>query len=336
MDDYLIKSKSKTNPDYGCNPYERPIEEHISKGVINLDKPIEEHISKGVINLDKPSGPSSHEVDSWVKRILHVNKTGHGGTLDPKVTGVLPIGIDSATRVSQLLLPAGKEYVCLMTMHKEMPEDQIYEIFDQFTGKIYQTPPVKSAVKRELRVRTIYYATIYEIKGKDVLFRIGCEAGTYIRTFCHDIGEALGCGAHMAELRRTRAGPFNERNDDLVNLHDLTDAYHFWVEDGDESYLRNAIKPMEVAAEHLPQIFIKDSAVEAICQGAKLAAGGISMLSKGIKRRDLVAIKSLKGELVASGIALASTEEIMNADSGLVVDTNKVFMQPGVYPMAWK
>ena len=321
MDDYLIKSKSKTNPDYGCNPYERPIEEHISKGVINLDK---------------PSGPSSHEVDSWVKRILHVNKTGHGGTLDPKVTGVLPIGIDSATRVSQLLLPAGKEYVCLMTMHKEMPEDQIYEIFDQFTGKIYQTPPVKSAVKRELRVRTIYYATIYEIKGKDVLFRIGCEAGTYIRTLCHDIGEALGCGAHMAELRRTRAGPFNERNDDLVNLHDLTDAYHFWVEDGDESYLRNAIKPMEVAAEHLPQIFIKDSAVEAICQGAKLAAGGISMLSKGIKRRDLVAIKSLKGELVASGIALASTEEIMNADSGLVVDTNKVFMQPGVYPMAWK
>ena len=321
MDDYLIKSKSKTNPDYGCNPYERPIEEYISKGVINLDK---------------PSGPSSHEVDSWVKRILHVNKTGHGGTLDPKVTGVLPIGIDSATRVSQLLLPAGKEYVCLMTMHKEMPEDQIYEIFDQFTGKIYQTPPVKSAVKRELRVRTIYYATIYEIKGKDVLFRIGCEAGTYIRTFCHDIGEALGCGAHMAELRRTRAGPFNERNDDLVNLHDLTDAYHFWVEDGDESYLRNAIKPMEVAAEHLPQIFIKDSAVEAICQGAKLAAGGISMLSKGIKRRDLVAIKSLKGELIASGIALASTEEIMNADSGLVVDTNKVFMQPGVYPMAWK
>jgi H/ACA ribonucleoprotein complex subunit 4 len=321
MDDYLIKSKSKTNHDYGCDPYERPIEEHISKGVINLDK---------------PSGPSSHEVDSWVKRILHVNKTGHGGTLDPKVTGVLPIGIDTATRVSQLLLPAGKEYVCLMTMHKEMPEDQVYEIFDQFTGKIYQTPPVKSAVKRELRVRTIYYATIYEIKGKDVLFRVGCEAGTYIRTLCHDIGEALGCGAHMAELRRTRAGPFNERNDDLVNLHDLTDAYHFWVEDGDESYLRNAIKPMEVAADHLPQIFIKDSAVEAICQGAKLAAGGISMLSKGIKRGDLVAIKSLKGELVASGIALASTEEIMNADSGLVVNTNKVFMQPGVYPMAWK
>ena len=175
MEDYLIKSNVETNPEYGCNPYERPIEEHIAKGIINLDK---------------PSGPTSHEVDSWVKRILGCKKTGHGGTLDPKVTGVLPIGIDNATRVSQLLLPAGKEYVCLMTLHKEIPKDQIKEIFDEFTGKIYQTPPVKSAVKRELRVRNIYYSTIYEIDGKDVLFRIGCEAGTYVRTYCHDIGEA--------------------------------------------------------------------------------------------------------------------------------------------------
>ena len=102
-------------------------------------------------------------------------------------------------------------------------------------------PPVKSAVKREMRTRNIYYSTIYEIDGRDVLFRIGCEAGTYVRTYCHDIGEALGCGAHMAELRRTRVGPFDERNNDLVNLHDLTDAYHFYIEDGDESYLREAI-----------------------------------------------------------------------------------------------
>ena len=231
-------------------------------------------------------------MDSWVKRILGCKKTGHGGTLDPKVTGVLPIGIDNATRVSQLLLPAGKEYVCLMTLHKEIPEDQIKEIFDEFTGKIYQTPPVKSAVKRELRVRNIYYSTIYEIEGKDVLFRIG-------------------------------------------NLHDLTDAYHFYIEDGDESYIRKAIQPMEVASSHLPQIFIKDSAVEAICQGAKLGAGGIAKLSKDIQKGNLVAIKSLKGELVAAGTSLFSSQEIMNADSGLVVDTNKVFMDTGIYPKGW-
>lgn len=320
MDNLLLKSKSETNPEYGCNPYERPIGEHIAKGIINLDK---------------PSGPTSHEVDSWVKRILGCNKTGHGGTLDPKVTGVLPIGIDSATRVSQLLLPAGKEYVCLMTFHKTIGEDKIREIFNEFTGKIYQTPPVKSAVKRELRVRNIYYSTIYEINERDVLFRIGCEAGTYVRTYCHDIGEAIGCGAHMAELRRTQVGPFNERNDDLVNLHDLTDAYHFWIEDGDDSFIRKAIKPMEVASLHLPKIIIKDSAVEAICHGAKLGAGGISSLSKDIQKGDLVAILTLKGELVAAGTSLFNSKEILSADSGLMVDVNKVFMDTGIYPKGW-
>ena len=222
-----------------------------------------------------------------------------------------------------------------MTLHREIPEDEIKEIFDEFTGKIYQTPPVKSAVKRELRVRNIYYSTIYEIEGKDVLFRIGCEAGTYVRTYCHDIGEALGCGAHMAELRRTKVGPFDERKDNLVNLHDLTDAYHFYIEDGDESFIRQAIQPMEIASSHLPQIFIKDSAVEAICHGAKLGAGGISKLSPDIKKGDLVAIKSLKGELVAAGMSMCSSQEIMNADSGLVVDTNKVFMDTGIYPKGW-
>ena len=97
MEEYLIKSNAETNPEYGCNPYERPIGEHIAKGIINLDK---------------PSGPTSHEVDSWVKRILGCKKTGHGGTLDPKVTGVLPIGIDNATRVSQLHVKLG-QMACL-------------------------------------------------------------------------------------------------------------------------------------------------------------------------------------------------------------------------------
>ena len=320
MEDYLIKSNVETNPEYGCNPYERPIEEHIAKGIINLDK---------------PSGPTSHEVDSWVKRILGCKKTGHGGTLDPKVTGVLPIGIDNATRVSQLLLPAGKEYVCLMTLHKEIPEDQIKEIFDEFTGKIYQTPPVKSAVKRELRVRNIYYSTIYEIEGKDILFRIGCEAGTYVRTYCHNIGEALGVGAHMAELRRTQVGSFTEKNN-LVTLQDVTDAYHFWIEDGDESFLRDAIMPMERAADYLPKIVIKDSAVDAVCHGADLACGGISSLADNIQKNDIVAIETLKGELVGAGHSLLTSNEILEADSGFAVNVSKVFMKPNTYPRLWK
>jgi len=320
MEKLMFKSEAITNPKYGFEPQ---------------DRPIEEYISKGVINLDKPSGPTSHEIDSWVRRILNVEKTGHGGTLDPKVTGVLPIGIDSATRVIQLLISAPKEYVCLMTLHKDVDEEKIISIINEFQGKIYQTPPVKSAVKRELRVRNVYHSNILEIDGRDVLFRISCEAGTYVRTYCHDIGEALGVGAHMAELRRTKASSFTEEKD-LITLQDLTDAFYYWKEENNEKYLRKCILPMEKAADYLPKVIIRDSAVDAICHGANLASGGIVALSDNIKKDMDVAIFTLKGELVASAKSFLATEEILNSDSGIIFDTKKVFMKTDIYPMMWK
>jgi H/ACA ribonucleoprotein complex subunit 4 len=320
MEGYVIKSSSSTNNDFGCDPFNRPIEEHITHGVINLDK---------------TSGPTSHEIDSWVKRILHVDKTGHSGTLDPKVTGILPIGVGFATRVIQLLLLAPKEYVCLMRLHQNFDEDDVRKMFEKFTGKIFQTPPVKSAVKRELRARNIYYSNILEIEGRDVLFKIGCESGTYVRTYCHSIGEALGCGAHMAELRRTKVGPFNEHTN-LVTLQDLTDAYYYYSVDNDESFLREIIMPMELATDHLPKVIIRDSAVAAICHGANLAAGGIVSLSENIKFGDIVAIMTIKGELVASAKSLFNLNEILAADSGILFETDKVYMDTNVYPSMWK
>ena len=320
MADLLIKAEGETDPDYGTFPDERPIEDHIKRGIVNLDK---------------PSGPTSHEIDSWVKRILGVEKTGHGGTLDPKVTGVLPIGIDYATRAIQMLLGADKEYVCLMHLHEKISETEIREILKEFQGKIFQTPPLKSAVKREMRVRNIYYVNILEIDGQDVLFKIGCEGGTYIRKYCHDVGEALGIGAHMAELRRTKSGPFTE-DETLTTLQDLTDAYHIWKEEGDESFLRDCILPMELAVKHLPKIIIRDSAVDAVCHGADLAAGGIVSLDDKIKENDTVAIMTLKGELVAAGESLKTSKEIYKANKGIVIDVKKVFMEPGTYPKMWK
>lgn len=320
MADLLIRAEGETDPDYGNFPDERPLEDHIKRGIINLDK---------------PSGPTSHEIDSWVKRILGVEKTGHGGTLDPKVTGVLPIGIDYATRAIQLLLGADKEYVCLMHLHEEISEAEIRNILKEFQGKIFQTPPLKSAVKREMRVRNIYYVDVLEIDGQDVLFKIGCEGGTYIRKYCHDIGEALGIGAHMAELRRTKSGPFTE-DETLTTLQDLTDAYHIWNEEGDESFLRDCILPVELAVKHLPKIVIRDSAVDALCHGADLAAGGIISLDDNIKENSTVAIMTLKGELVAAGESLKTSKEIYKANKGIVIDIKKVFMEPGTYPKMWK
>ena len=320
MVELLQKAEGETDPKYGCPPHKRPIKEHISRGVINLDK---------------PSGPTSHEVDSWVKKILNADKTGHGGTLDPRVTGILPVGIDQATRVIHLLKEAPKEYVCLMRLHSEVEDCRITNILREFQGKIFQTPPVKSAVKRELRVRKIYYVHILELEKQNVLFQIGCEAGTYIRKYCHDIGEALGCGAHMAELRRTKVGPFQEC-DKLINLQELTDAYQYFTEDEDESPLREVILPMEEAASHLPKVVIRDSAVDAICHGADLAAGGILQLSPHIEKGNTVALLTLKGELVAAGESQYKSSEICQINKGIMVDIKKVFMEPGTYPPMWK
>ncbi|MDO5850976.1 MAG: RNA-guided pseudouridylation complex pseudouridine synthase subunit Cbf5 [Methanobacteriaceae archaeon] len=320
MVNYYYMCESNTDYDYGKVPSERSISEHISKGIINVDK---------------PSGPTSHEIDSWVKHILNVGKTGHGGTLDPKVTGVLPMAINTATKSMELLLLSSKAYVCLMRLHEKIDEDKIYEIFDEFKGKVFQIPPVKSAVKRELRVRSIYENNIIEIDGQDILFDVTCEAGTYIRKYCHDMGEALGIGAHMAELRRIKAGPFIE-DETLTTLQDITDAYYYWKNEDNEDELRRIIQPVEKVTDDMLKIYIKDSAVDAVCHGANLANSGIVKLDTNIRKNDVVAIMTLKDELVAAGKSLYFTDEIIEANTKIVVDIGKVFILPNTYPKMWK
>jgi len=314
----LAKASDTTDAKYGCTPERRNLKEHINKGVVNIDK---------------PPGPTSHEVVAWVKDILHVNKAGHSGTLDPKVTGALPIMLGDAVKAVGTLLTAGKEYICIMRLQRSASKVKIMETCAEFVGTIYQKPPMKSAVKRQIRKRRIYYLEIMEIEGKDVLFKVGCESGTYIRKLCHDIGEALGTGAHMLELRRIKSGPFTEAN--LTTMHNLKDAYVLWEEDGTESYLRKMILPMERALEHLPRIAIRDTAVDAICHGADLAAPGILTVESDIKAGDLIAVFTLKGEVVCLGTAKMTSMQILNAKSGIAVDTDRVLMKPGIYPKAW-
>ena len=315
----LIKSKDKAQG-YGKDPWSRTIPELLEQGVINLDK---------------PAGPTSHEVVSWVKNIIHVKRAGHSGTLDPHVTGVLPTMLGDATRLVQTLLLAGKEYVCVMRLHDDVSEKKLRVVMDEFVGTIYQRPPLVSAVKRQVRKRNIYYIEFLEKDGRDVLFIVGCEAGTYIRKLCHDFGEALGCGAHMYELRRTRSGPFSE-DDSLITLHMLKDAYVRYQETGDDKPLRKCIYPMEYGLRHLPKIIIKDSAVDALARGASLHIQGISQLETGIAKGDMVAVFTHVGEVVSIGRALLTTEELMSASTGQALDTVAVVMKPGIYPSGWK
>ncbi len=315
----LVKREIETSEKYGRDPNNRPVEELLQFGIINIDK---------------PKGPTSHQVSAYVQQILGVKKSGHSGTLDPKVTGVLPVAIGRATRAVQTLLIAGKEYVCLMHLHKEAPEEKIREVMKSFVGRIEQLPPIKSAVKRQWRKRTIYYIDIHEIEGQDVLFTVGCQAGTYIRKLCHDMGQKLGTGAHMQELRRTKAGPFTE--DTLVTLADLKDAYWFYKEEGNERFLRHVIQPVENAVIHLPKVWIMDTTVSAITHGADLAVPGISKIHSGIEKNKTIAIMTLKDELVALGETKMSSEEVMKNNRGIAVKTKKVFMPTGVYPKVQK
>jgi tRNA pseudouridine synthase B (EC 4.2.1.70) len=162
-------------------------------------------------------------------------------------------------------------------------------------------PPLKSAVKRRRRKRMIYKMDLLELDGKDLLFKVRCESGTYIRVLCHEIGKSLGVGANMYELRRTFSNPFGE--DEGVTMHDLIDSYVLWREDGEEKYLRRNILPMEDALKHLPKIYIKDSAVDAICYGAYLAAPGILKIEQDISVGDTVALFTRKEEVVALAMA---------------------------------
>jgi H/ACA ribonucleoprotein complex subunit 4 len=270
-----------------------------------------------------------------VKRILEVDKAGHSGTLDPKVTGILPVLLGDATRVMDTLLLAGKEYICLMHIHKPVPRKRIMEVCEEFVGPILQKPPLKSSVVKELRTRTVYYLDVLEIEEQHVLMRVGCQAGTYIRKLCFDMGLAFGTGANMEELRRTRAGPFRE-DESLVTLHQLADAYTLWKESGDERGLFRVVLPVERALSHLPRLVIADKAVDAVCHGAPLAAPGLISLETDINKGDDVALFTLKGEAVAIARAGMNSREMLESESGIVALTERVIMEPGSYPRAWK
>lgn len=235
----------------------------------------------------------------------------------------------------QALLLSGKEYICVMQLHRKMSEKKVEKVLKEFQGLIFQKPPIRSSVKRRLRTRMIYYIDFLEMQQRNVLFKIGCESGTYIRKICFDFGEALGCGAHMFELRRTRAGSFTE-DKDLATLYDVLDSVNRWKESGDEEGLRKVVLPMERALDLIPKIVIRDSAVAAICHGANLAAPGVLSLESGIDSDDEIVVYTQKGEAVALARALVSTGQILEMDHGFVAKTLRVLMDRDTYPRMWK
>jgi H/ACA ribonucleoprotein complex subunit 4 len=321
-DQLLIRSSHYTPIPSGCAP---------------LKRPLDLYVKSGIINLDKPSNPSSHEVVAWIKRILRVEKTGHSGTLDPKVTGCLIVCIDRATRLVKSQQGAGKEYVCIARLHSALDDEKdMLRGLENLTGALFQRPPLISAVKRQLRVRTIYDSKLFEFDNKRGLsvFWASCEAGTYMRTLCVHLGMLLGVGGHMQELRRVRSGCLSE-NDNMVTLHDVMDAQWVYDNSRDESYLRKIIMPLETLLVGYKRIVVKDSAVNAICYGAKMMIPGLLRYEKGIELYDEVVLMTTKGEAIAIGIAQMSTVDLTSCDHGVVATVKRCIMERDTYPRRW-
>ncbi|KZV88274.1 putative rRNA pseudouridine synthase [Exidia glandulosa HHB12029] len=309
----------------------------IPMGCSPLKRDIISYVKSGVINLDKPSNPSSHEVVAWLRRILRVDKTGHSGTLDPKVTGCLIVCIDRATRLVKSQQGAGKEYVAVLRLHAALPDPMaLPRALETLTGALFQRPPLISAVKRQLRVRTIYESKLLEFDNDRNLavFHVSCEAGTYIRTLCVHLGLILGVGGHMQELRRVRSGALSE-NDDMVTMHDVLDAQWMYDNTRDETYLRRVIRPLESLLIGYKRIVVKDSAVNAVCYGAKLMLPGLLRYESDIALHEEIVLMTTKGEAIALAIAQMTTVELATCSHGVVAKVKRCIMERDTYPRRW-
>lgn len=302
------------------------------------ERTVKELMNNGFVVIDKQAKPSSHQVSAWVRDMLGVGKAGHAGTLDPMVTGVLVVAIGKATRVIKNLQDSRKKYVALLEYSKPIRKEKITKIMSEFIGLVYQTPPRNAAVKRTLRKREIYSINIIEHTENGTLFEVECEAGTYIRNLCRDIGYIIGQKTKMAQLRRIATGPFNEK--ESHTLLQLRDAFEEWKEEGSEESIRKIILPVESLFAHLPKIKVKDSAVDALCHGAELGLPGVAAISENINRGCLAGIYTLRGEAVGVARIRLNSEEIKKSvemgKKGKIAKLITVLMKRDTYPRIWK
>ena len=298
------------------------LKEKFEKGKKPAERGLDEKLKFGVIIIDKPIGPTSHETASFVKKILHLGKTGHTGTLDHNVSGVMVVLLENSCKTAVLFKNNIKNYVGVLKLERDLSEDEVKKAMRLFVGDIYQKPPLASAVAKKLRIRRIYEFDFIEKKGSRVLFKARVDAGTYIRTLCFHLGEFLGVGAEMEELRRTESGVFSENQ--AVILQKLVDAYWIYSQ-GSEKKLNKMILNIEDVLKMMKvkRVIASDFALHSISTGADLAVPGIVEMDE-FDKGEVLGIFTGKGEIVCIGKTLMSSEEILNSKKGIAIDVERV------------
>ena len=319
MTQHILDTDASTNPSIGGLPDSRDVKERLASGFILLDK---------------PAGPTSHQLASWARDMFGLERLGHGGTLDPFATGVLPLMAGKAMKLTKKILTHKKTYICVFRFATTPDETQLAEVMKQLTGRVYNVPPEVSAVKVQVRTRKIYTFEKIEIKGNDMIARVYCEAGTYIRTIARDMGLLLDMKVQLKELRRENTGVF--KLEDCITMQELADAIWLWKECDQPEALLRVIHPIEKLLLDLPSATVKDSAAAALAHGAPLLRPGIINIKSDVKAGKQVMIETLKGEAVGIVTLTLSTNEIATINEGEVARPSMVLLDEGLYPRRWK
>ncbi len=319
MNRIILDSEAKTDADIGKIPDMRSVEERLNSGFILLDK---------------PAGPSSHQVASWARDLFELERLGHGGTLDPFATGVLPLMAGKSMKLTKKILTHNKTYICVFRFASEPDADTLDEVITKMTGRIFNVPPEISAVKIQVRSRRIFKFEKLDSKNSQMVARIECEAGTYIRTMARDMGLLLGMKVELKELRREASGVFTL--DDCVTLQQLADAYWLWKELDQPEALLRIIHPIEKLLLDYPSATVKDSAAAAISHGAPLLRPGIVSIDSSISEGRDIVINTMKGETVGLVKLNVASDSVKEMESGEIARPNMVLLDQDLYPRRWK
>ena len=315
----ILDRDAKTSPEYGTIPDERTIDQLLESCFILLDK---------------SPGPSSHQVSAWARDMMGLEKLGHGGTLDPFASGLLPLLSGKAMRLTGKILTHDKSYLALFKFGKEIERKEIEEKMAMLTGKVYNVPPEISAVRVQVRTRKISTFNILDFNGTSLLTHIECEAGTYVRTIARDLGLLLDTPVDLRELRRPSSGAFSLKQS--ITMQQLADAYWLWKEKGEEAAMLRILHPIEDMLSDLPRVVVKDGAAAALSHGAPLLRPGLVSIDDDLNVGSEVLLVTMKGEAVAIAKMSQNSNVIPEMNQGEVAKPNCVLMKEDTYPRSWK
>lgn len=315
----ILEKDAKTSPDHGTIPSERTIEQLLESCFILLDK---------------SPGPSSHQVSAWARDMMGLEKLGHGGTLDPFASGLLPLLSGKAMRLTGKILTHDKSYLALFKFGNELDRKEIEDKMAMLTGKVYNVPPEISAVRVQVRTRKISKFDILDLDGTSLLTHIECEAGTYVRTMARDLGLLLDTPVELKELRRPTSGEFSLSQS--ITMQQLADAHWLWQEKGEEDAMLRILHPIEDMLSDLPRVVVKDGAAAALSHGAPLLRPGVVSIDEDLKVGSEVLLVTIKGEAVAIAKMSQNSKVIPDMNQGEVAKPNCVLMKEDTYPRSWK